>query len=345
MNSELLLRYVAGEATAEESAAVDAWASAAPQNAQELRIISAALRVAMSPTDEHAAPAPQWDRIASRLHGATPALPAETVPPRASTALPRATTSPPHAPASLPRAATWLLRAAAISLLLAGGLLFALRRDTPSALVATAAATHATGVGDTRLIHLPDGTQAVLGPYSTLTIPAGFGDAQRQLELNGTAHFDVVHDTGRPFIVVAGAVSATVLGTEFVVRAYADDDAVDVAVVEGRVSVRAATEVEVAAGESAHVEGGVIRLGRDEAAPLLAWREGRLHFRDTILRHAARELERWYDVDIIVADERLQQRRLSMSMQAGPLDEVLALLQASLGVRVERTNGQVRFVP
>jgi transmembrane sensor len=330
IESETLLRYVAGEATRHEAAAVEAWRSASPGNERELRVLAAAWQAATNAPETHEEPSSDWHRIEERLHGSAGAA--------------TGSRSAPVERRGVPASAMRLLRAAAIALLLAGGLLYALQRDTPTTIVAAAEA-HETAAGETRIVALDEGSRVILGPSSRLTTRHGFGGDHRQVELEGTALFEVTHDPDRAFVVLAGGVRTTVLGTEFVVRAYEGDDAVDVAVVEGRVSVRADTEAEVSAGQSAHVENGIVRIGREDAAQLLAWRERRLAFRDATLRQAARELERWYDVDVVIADERLAQRRITMSMPATALDEVLALMQASLNVRVERTGDQVRFVP
>ncbi len=80
----------------------------------------------------------------------------------------------------------------------------------------------------------------MLDVASTLRYLAGFTDGPRQVSLDGEAYFDVVYEQDRPFIVRAGALVATDLGTQFTVRAYPEDAGARVVVREGRVAFRVA---------------------------------------------------------------------------------------------------------
>jgi ferric-dicitrate binding protein FerR (iron transport regulator) len=331
-----LLRFIAGDATPEEIRRVETWAAAADDHARELRVLAAAWRQAVTGTGAAAAPADPgaapdsavWRRIAARLD--------ESAAARNTSATDRA--AAPTRRVYMPRRA--LLRAAAIALLLAGAAVFALIRsaDAPGQAVWTTAA------GETRDIVLPDSSRVRLGPSSTLRTAADFSGAERRVLLRGSAHFDVRRAEPRRFVVAAGRVETTVLGTEFMVRAY-DDEPVDVAVVQGLVSVSSpgSAAARVQAGERALVQDGSVRVRREDLRPLLGLRDGRLIFRDAELPEAARELERWYGVAVEITDARLAQRRVTLSLPAAPLDEVLELLQASLNVRIEQ-RGRTVFI-
>jgi transmembrane sensor len=316
----ILLRYMAGDATADEVGRVEAWAAADEKNARELRVLAAAWHRAVDAdlptTTETRADARDdaWQRIAARI-GDPDAAAQPAAPPR-----------------------RWLLRAAAVTLLSAGAAVFALSRSG----AAPEAAYWATGIGETRDIVLPDGSQVRLAPSSTLRIAGDFADSERRVLLAGTAYFDVQRAEPGRFVVAAGTVETTVLGTRFVVRAY-DDEPADVGVVEGRVSVTApgGAVAEVEAGERALVRDGRVRVQRDDIRPLLGWRDRTLLFRDATLADVARELERWYDVDVEIADARLEQRRITLSAHDVPLTEVLDLMQAALGVRIARQGRTV----
>ena len=86
-----------------------------------------------------------------------------------------------------------------------------------------APATEQYAPGKPKIIHsnkdqtlrLPDGSTVVLYANSTLTYPEPFEQHRRALTLEGKALFTVAKDEARPFIVTAGAIETTVLGTEF----------------------------------------------------------------------------------------------------------------------------------
>ena len=55
--------------------------------------------------------------------------------------------------------------------------------------------------------------------------------------MNGEAFFEVSHDKDHPFIVSAENVKVKVLGTKFNVKAYKEDDHIEVTLTEGKVGV------------------------------------------------------------------------------------------------------------
>ncbi|HWL00441.1 MAG TPA: FecR domain-containing protein, partial [Parapedobacter sp.] len=87
-------------------------------------------------------------------------------------------------------------------------------------------------------VQLPDGSKASLNAQSSLRFASdNFGD-QRRVSLGGEAYFEVAHDVGKPFVVEAGEVEVTVLGTDFMVSGYEPSETVNVALVDGSVQVK-----------------------------------------------------------------------------------------------------------
>ena len=71
---------------------------------------------------------------------------------------------------------------------------------------------------------LADGTHVWLNSRSTLRFPNKFGTNKRNVELNGEGYFSVHHDKKRPFTVQTEKYAIHVLGTEFNVMMYKDQD-------------------------------------------------------------------------------------------------------------------------
>jgi ferric-dicitrate binding protein FerR (iron transport regulator) len=69
--------------------------------------------------------------------------------------------------------------------------------------------------------------------------------------------------------------------------------------------------------------------------------QGRLVFRERPLGEVARELERWYGVRFRIPDSQLATRRITLSFQDAPLEEVLEVITFSLGAKVEREGQTV----
>ncbi|MFL5385347.1 MAG: FecR family protein [Longimicrobiaceae bacterium] len=320
----LLDRYLAGEASAEEAARVERWLAASPERAAMVR----ALRGPGAASDVRTDAA--WASLSGRIAAAEPA------------------TIGRRAPAWGRRSHAPLLRAAAIAGLLVGGAavwrIAAPRGPEPMAVVATAA-------GATRTVVLDDGSRVTLGAASRLEHPRRFRGNAREVVLEGEAFFEVAHDARRPFTVRSGGALTRVLGTRFDVRGYAGEP-VRVVVESGRVRLRPAgagadTGVVLVRGELGEAAPGrpVTRRAGVDPARYAGWREGRLEFERAELSQAARELERWYGVEVRVTNPALARRHLTLTLARAPLDEVLDAISLSLGARWSRTGRTILISP
>ncbi|HEX3009203.1 MAG TPA: FecR domain-containing protein, partial [Bacteroidales bacterium] len=91
--------------------------------------------------------------------------------------------------------------------------------------------------GQRRQLTLPDGTKVWLNSRSKLTYASDFNQETRDVVLEGEAYFNVAHDKSKPFHVKAKGVVIEVLGTIFNVSAYPEDEAVQTALISGRISM------------------------------------------------------------------------------------------------------------
>jgi transmembrane sensor len=324
MDSTLLARYLAGEASADERARVEAWIAADPAHGAEverLRGVWGARRRGEWDLDR------AWARVSTRLDRETGAQVAD-----------------------LPSSHRALLRrwaALAASLVLVTGAFWLWRALSPEpggfpAVVLTAA-------GERRALNLPDGSRITLAPRSELRVARPYGDGERRVDLSGEAWFEVRHDESRPFRVHAAKAIVEDLGTEFAVRAETGSSPVRVVVVSGSASLRR---------EGDPAEAGVVLNARDVGVlaadgsaptverhaavePLVAWQRGELIFEDSQLDSVAAELARWYGVVVRFGDSALAVRRLTATLHLDDLDEALQILRGSLGVQVQRLGDTV----
>jgi transmembrane sensor len=314
---ELLARYLAGEATADERRAVEAWGASAPAHRAELDRLRAAWTPAPRPVGSWDVDQ-AWARVARRLDD-----------PAAAPLVPR-------------RRA--LAMAAAVVLALGAALVWRTVREA-----APAARVVATAAGELRSFDLPDGTRITLAPGSRLQVAGDYGRGLRRVDLEGEAWFEVTHDAARPFQVHAAGTVTEDLGTEFAVRALPDGSPVRVAVVSGSASLRradrpAAEAVTLLPRDVALLppDATVATVERGVAvAPLVAWRDGRLEFDGQTLDTVARDLSRWYGLEFRLADPALAARRLTATVHLDRLEDALDVLRLSLGVRLERRGDTV----
>ena len=208
---------------------------------------------------------------------------------------------------SLRRSAVRIAAAAVIAaVLLAGGLttvLLSKRLAQPVTVV--------TQLGERSQVVLPDGTKVWLNSSSSVEYVAPFFSRQRRVKMEGEAYFEVEHDARRPFVVVTGQVVSTVLGTTFNVHAYSEDENYQITLATGSLLVDGGPEsrsVRLRPGEQGFFErtSGLLSLRRVNVEQVLSWQEDRLYFRAEPLASIARSLERQFNVDITIPDERLR---------------------------------------
>ncbi len=333
----LLDKYFAGDCDAGDVARVERWIAAAPERREEVDL----LRVAWRATRRHSAePATRhlpahggtastwwdadamWTGVAERLDAP------EAVVRRPAFVVHNVGRSP-------------ALAAAAVLIVL-GGVVLARhvgrvrQRSGPTVQLATANAQRLT-------TRLSDGTMVTLAPASRLTLRPGYRGGRRDVDLIGEAYFDVAHDPSTPFAVHAGRTVTRDIGTRFDVRSYVGDTTVQVVVAEGRVAIGVTDAVPAAmlrAGDLAAVgRSGTTRVTSGvDTHEYVGWTDGRLSFHTARLREVVRELSRWYNVPVTLADSVLGDRLYSATLNGEPITEVLDALSASVAARYDRVG-------
>lgn len=163
--------------------------------------------------------------------------------------------------------------------------------------------------GERKKIRLKDGTFVWLEPASTLKYPKEFNMHSRTVELTGEAFFEVAENEKIPFIVRAGSLETTVLGTSFNINAYNNRARATVTVVTGSVTVscsnpddpEADLKAELHINQKAVFDKIVQRLTKQEdpfAYRMFLRKEGKLIYEDTPLAVVIDDLSLRYDVKI-----------------------------------------------
>ncbi|GGG66305.1 FecR family protein [Epilithonimonas arachidiradicis] len=92
-----------------------------------------------------------------------------------------------------------------------------------------------SSVDFTKKISLPDGSNIVLEPHSTLKLAKDFGKTDRKITFTGKATFDIAKDKTRPFKINAKDFTVQVLGTKFFLDQTSGKEKVEL--FEGKVKV------------------------------------------------------------------------------------------------------------
>jgi transmembrane sensor len=206
-------------------------------------------------------------------------------------------------------------------------------------------------------IKLADGSLVTLYAGSTLKYETGLTSGRREVYLAGQAFFKVAKNPARPFLVYTDKLVTTVLGTSFLVTAYAHKKS-RVSVREGRVSVQAREGAELNATPVHPAATGVLLLpnqqvtyatGKERLAKALVEKpmpltSQLLSFKNKPVMEVLTALENVYGVNIVYDPLRLRNCTITISFGEESLFEQLdALCKALDGKYRMANNAQIIF--
>ena len=186
--------------------------------------------------------------------------------------------------------------------------------------------------GKIQIIQLPDSSYVSLNANSTLRYAKNFKN-HRNLELSGEGYFKVTHDPSNPFIVKAGDVETTVLGTSFNIKAYPSLSTTAVSVISGRVKVEHEKKKLGILYPSDRLQYDRVQqtmnLATVDTNSVIAWTAGKLQFEGTPFSEIAGTLENWYGVKIVLTNPGMGSCRYYMSFDnTTTLEKLLATMSA-----------------
>jgi len=305
IDEDRLIRYILGEANAEEKEQVTLWAEANELNARKLEefkfiLDSGKKMAAQSPADENA----QWEKFKLKQAGATTNV--------------RAINSN----------VKWLQMAAA-AVVLIGGLLAGLYFYAGKTNVKGALILFKTEK-DIRTVTLPDGSEIVLNSYSGVSYSSDFLK-NRSILLNGEAFFKVKHDASSPFVVRTGSVKIQDIGTAFNVRSKAQQ--VEVVVESGSISVHENNlSANVNAREKIRINAGDKQLHVEKNNDLLYtyYRSNEFVADNTPLWQVVETLNDAYSAHIAIENNSLRNIPLTVTLKRESLDKVLQVIASTI---------------
>lgn len=209
--------------------------------------------------------------------------------------------------------------------------------------------------GSKTTIHLPDGSSVILNTGSSITYNKDFGIAAREIYLKGEAFFQIARNEALPLTVHAGNVGIIVKGTEFNVKAYAEDSTVETSLITGAIEVYSQADPErkillrpnekILIGKTATISSSpsakpVINTGQelftlgkitpnptDSSINEIAWIENKLVFYKEPFETLAKKMESWYNVSIYFKDEKLNHLTFTGSFEKEDIVEALDALR------------------
>jgi ferric-dicitrate binding protein FerR (iron transport regulator) len=155
---------------------------------------------------------------------------------------------------------------------------------------------------------LPDGSKVWLNAASSLRFPTAFAGKERSVTITGEAYFDIVPNKNMPFTVQVNDTKIEVLGTRFNVNSYSNEAMLRTTLLDGAVRVsqlsgKPGEGTRLIPGQQASIynRSASIIVNPVDTEAVVAWKNGMFQFESSDIQTIMRQMERWYDVDVIYA--------------------------------------------
>ena len=205
--------------------------------------------------------------------------------------------------------------------------------------------------GQKSKIFLPDGSEVWLNAESTITYTEKFSDSTREVSLEGEAFFSVIKNPHKPFIVAAGDIMTTVLGTSFNINAYNDEQNAYIALQTGKVKVdisndHGSQEIYLEPGEGISFDRSsrlTIKEDFDEEL-VMGWKDGKIKFKDASAEHVFSTLTRWYGVKFEIRNQASEDWEYEGTFEDATLDNVLRSIGFTKGFTYKFDENNPKYV-
>lgn len=195
-----------------------------------------------------------------------------------------------------------------------------------------------TKPGTRTKIELSDGTMVWLNDGTTFRYPELFTGSKREVFVDGEAYFEVKSDPKNPFVVNNPMMNTIVTGTHFNLNAYLADKFFEATLLEGKVCLEKNNQtLLMKPGEQVQYDIQLEKIVQKIVNPAnaSAWIDGKLIIKDEKLGTAIKKLARWYNIEIILTEPKLNKYLLTGTIQDEKLDQTLRLISLALPVKFE----------
>ena len=194
-------------------------------------------------------------------------------------------------------------------------------------------------------VKLSDGTEVWLNSETKLKYPVTFTEGlTRKVELiYGEVYFKVSPSTehkGAGFHVLTKAQEINVLGTEFNIRAYNNDEVMATTLVEGKIRIKKGEVSEtLKPNQQAKIsqESNQIDIQEIDVSQEISWVNGLFAFNEKPLEEILTVLSRWYDTEVVF--ENAKQKKFVFTgilERTQSVEDILKLIEAT-------SEGQLKF--
>lgn len=190
--------------------------------------------------------------------------------------------------------------------------------------------------GGEYILTLSDGSTIWLNSESRLTYPTVFTGETREVTLRGEAYFDIEKDSIHPFIVRSDKMDVRVLGTQFNMRMYPNEEQ-HTTLVSGAVELRSGNrKIRLRPGEQGKLSGNQLEVHQVQVGNFIAWKNGEFNFKGCRLEDIFNELARWYDLEPCFQDQNARDYVFTAWFKRNSsIEEVISILEKTKDIKIK----------
>ncbi|NIJ45539.1 hypothetical protein FHR24_002007 [Wenyingzhuangia heitensis] len=199
---------------------------------------------------------------------------------------------------------------------------------------------------------LSDGTCITVNSGTTIEYPTQLATNQkRKVKLKGEAYFNVAKDSAHPFVVTANNLKVRVLGTQFNISAYPEEQNIATVLVEGLVGLydqeqyhpKTATLLTPGFKGIYNEQSRNISKQKVDTRIYTGWKTGLLIFRNIPFQNILKRLERTYNIQITNNNKELNLEYFNASFDTHEDDiyKILNTFKKSYNFTYTTKNNQI----
>ncbi|MCF6365490.1 MAG: FecR family protein [Bacteroidales bacterium] len=194
---------------------------------------------------------------------------------------------------------------------------------------------------------LSDGSIVWLNKNSKIEFPEVFDKKKRIVKMTGEAYFIVSRNPKKPFIVKTEHTTTEVLGTEFNLKAFENEQDIEIVLNKGKVKFtdtksNASDIMKINEKITLNKKERILKKETVKNANFLSWRTKELDLNNMSLEEIANILSDYYNLDV-KADDSVKDSifHTTLPFNHAKLQDVLNSLELSLGIEIDSIEGEV----
>lgn len=198
--------------------------------------------------------------------------------------------------------------------------------------------TVSTNNGQSSKILLPDSSLVWINSGTKLSYNTNFAEKRREIRLIGQAFFQIAKNEQVPLTVICKDIEVKVLGTRFDVSSYPEDKSINIVLESGSIELQKSKDHSlihtIQPGEKAEfdINKRELSINKVDCNFYTSWKDGILIFKDQPMRNVLEKLERWYNIDIEVKNEKVNQLIFNATIINESIEEIFDLMKFTCAI-------------